>query len=156
VRGRCMLCRMRVQRQARTDVRAGAGVRGQWQGERARRAGRRALSRLVCARMSRSTDRHASVPLLTKRTISTLGTRSMTILASTFSSAHGAPNEVPCARRGTLSRGEAGSHAAPAGRRGRGRGGHALDGLPNSRPCSAAVVASDNGPFQPAARRRTG
>jgi len=75
---------------------------GARQGGQPRRGGRRALSRLVCARMSRSTDRHASVPLLTKRTISTLGTRSMTILASTFSSAHGAPNEVPCARRGAL------------------------------------------------------
>jgi len=51
--------------------------------------------------MRRSTERHASVPDDTNRTISTLGTRSMTILASTFSSAQGAPKEVPfssCAR----------------------------------------------------------
>ena len=34
--------------------------------------------------MRRTTDRHASVPLFTKRTISTDGTRSITILASTF------------------------------------------------------------------------
>ena len=53
------------------------------------------FSRFVNARIRRSTLRHASVPLLTKRTISTLGTRSMTILASTFSSAHGAPKLVP-------------------------------------------------------------
>jgi len=38
---------------------------------------------------------HASVPELVKRTISTEGTASMTILASSFSRAHGAPNEVP-------------------------------------------------------------
>ena len=38
---------------------------------------------------------HASVPELVKRTISTEGTASMTILASWFSSAHGAPNDVP-------------------------------------------------------------
>jgi hypothetical protein len=42
------------------------------------------FSRLVYARMRRSTLRHASVPLLTKRTISTLGTRSITFFASTF------------------------------------------------------------------------
>lgn len=34
--------------------------------------------------MSRSTERHASVPLLTKRTISTLGTRSITACAIWF------------------------------------------------------------------------
>lgn len=34
--------------------------------------------------MRRTTDRQASVPELTKRTISTDGTRSITILASTF------------------------------------------------------------------------
>ena len=60
------------------------------------------LSRLVYARMRRSTERQASVPLLTKRTISTLGTRSITIFASTFSSSQGAPNEVPCAAEGLL------------------------------------------------------
>ena len=38
---------------------------------------------------------HASVPELVKRTISTAGTASMTILASSFSRAHGAPNDVP-------------------------------------------------------------
>ena len=37
----------------------------------------------------------ASVPELVKRTISTDGTASITALASTFSSADGAPNEVP-------------------------------------------------------------
>ena len=46
--------------------------------------------------MRRRTDRQASVPLFTKRTISTHGTRSITIFANTFSSSHGAPNEVPC------------------------------------------------------------
>jgi hypothetical protein len=44
----------------------------------------RTFSRLVYARIRRSTDRQASVPEETKRTISTEGTRSMTILASTF------------------------------------------------------------------------
>jgi hypothetical protein len=34
--------------------------------------------------MSRSTDRHASVPLFTNRTISTLGTRSITACAIVF------------------------------------------------------------------------
>ena len=34
--------------------------------------------------MSRRTDRHASVPLFTKRTISTLGTRSITACAIVF------------------------------------------------------------------------
>ena len=38
---------------------------------------------------------HASVPELVKRTMSTDGTASMTILASSFSSWHGAPNDVP-------------------------------------------------------------
>ena len=42
------------------------------------------FSRPVYARMRRTTDRQASVPELTKRTISTEGTRSITILASTF------------------------------------------------------------------------
>ena len=42
------------------------------------------FSRPVYARISRSTDRHASVPELTKRTISTDGTRPMTSFASTF------------------------------------------------------------------------
>ena len=37
----------------------------------------------------------ASVPELVKRTISTDGTASITFLASTFSRAEGAPNEVP-------------------------------------------------------------
>ena len=37
----------------------------------------------------------ASVPELVKRTISTEGTASITIFASSFSSAHGAPNDVP-------------------------------------------------------------
>ena len=55
------------------------------------------LSRLVYALMSRRTDRQASVPLFTKRTISMEGTRSMTIFARTFSSSHGAPYDVPCA-----------------------------------------------------------
>ena len=55
----------------------------------------RTLSRLVYARMRRSTDRQASVPLFTKRTISMQGTLSITILASTFSSSQGAPYEVP-------------------------------------------------------------
>ena len=54
------------------------------------------LSRLVYALMSRRTDRQASVPLFTKRTISMEGTRSMTIFARTFSSSHGAPYDVPC------------------------------------------------------------
>lgn len=44
----------------------------------------RTFSRPVYARMRRSTERHASVPLLTKRTISTLGTRSITACAITF------------------------------------------------------------------------
>lgn len=56
----------------------------------------RTLSRPVKARMRRSTERQASVPLLTKRTISMEGTRSITTLASTFSSAQGAPYDVPC------------------------------------------------------------
>ena len=43
-----------------------------------------AFSRPVYARMRRTTDRQASVPEFTKRTISTDGTRSITILASTF------------------------------------------------------------------------
>ena len=51
------------------------------------------------ARMRRRTDRQASVPLFTKRTISMQGTLSMTILASTFSSSQGAPYEVPCTCR---------------------------------------------------------
>ncbi|MFS7910119.1 hypothetical protein Hanom_Chr02g00102541 [Helianthus anomalus] len=38
---------------------------------------------------------HASVPELTNRTISILGTADMTILASTFSRRHGAPKLVP-------------------------------------------------------------
>ena len=56
----------------------------------------RTLSRFVYARMRRRTDRQASVPLFTNRTISMQGTLSMTILASTFSSSQGAPYEVPC------------------------------------------------------------
>jgi len=42
------------------------------------------FSRPVKARMRRSTERHASVPLLTKRTISTHGTRSITAFAISF------------------------------------------------------------------------
>ena len=53
------------------------------------------FSRLVYARISRSTPMHASVPELVKRTISTDGTASITILASSFSSAQGAPKDVP-------------------------------------------------------------
>ena len=40
---------------------------------------------------------HASVPELQKRTISAQGTASITIFASSFSRAHGAPKDVPLA-----------------------------------------------------------
>jgi hypothetical protein len=49
----------------------------------------------VKARIRRSTDMQASVPLFTKRTISTDGTASITISASWFSRAQGAPKLVP-------------------------------------------------------------
>ena len=43
----------------------------------------------------------ASVPLFVKRTISTEGTASMTIFASTFSFADGAPKDGPYYRHST-------------------------------------------------------
>jgi hypothetical protein len=56
------------------------------------------FSRPVKARISRSTDMQASVPLFTKRTISTLGTAAITSSASWFSSSQGAPKLVPLSR----------------------------------------------------------
>ena len=56
------------------------------------------LSRPVKARIKRNTDIQASVPELTKRTISTLGTASITISASVFSRTQGAPKLVPFSR----------------------------------------------------------
>ena len=56
------------------------------------------FSRPVKARISRSTDMQASVPLFTKRTISTEGTASITISARVFSRAQGAPKLVPLSR----------------------------------------------------------
>lgn len=53
------------------------------------------FSRPVKARARQITPMHASVPELTKRTISILGTAEMTISARTFSRRHGAPKLVP-------------------------------------------------------------
>ena len=56
------------------------------------------FSRPVKARISRNTDMQASVPLFTKRTISTEGTASITMAARVFSSSQGAPKLVPRSR----------------------------------------------------------